>query len=118
VKFPISVLTSGQNQELVAYAWIFPNVIPHGHWWYSNIPAYITPDLRERLQGVPSTKLIGYYSDAYKLEFVLPKFGMYRRILAGLLATEFVEPGFLTETQAIELGELILRGNVRSVFNI
>ena len=41
VTFPISVLTSGQNQELVAYSWIFPNVVPNGHWWYSNIPAYI-----------------------------------------------------------------------------
>ena len=27
VTFPISVLTSGQNQELVSYAWIFPNVV-------------------------------------------------------------------------------------------
>ena len=41
VTFPISVLTSGQNQELVGYSWIFPNVVTNGHWWYSNIPAYI-----------------------------------------------------------------------------
>src|SRR5205807_1056322 len=53
VTFPVSVLTSVQNQELVSYAWIFPNVIPNGHWWYSNIPAYITPDLRARLGAVP-----------------------------------------------------------------
>ncbi len=118
VTFPISVLTSGQNQELVAYSWIFPNVVPNGHWWYSNIPAYITADLRERLQGVPKTKLVGYYSDAYKLEFVLPKYGMYRRILAQVIADEFVRPGYLNETEAVALGQRLLRDNVREIFKV
>ncbi len=118
VTFPISVLTSGQNQELVAYAWIFPNVVTNGHWWYSNIPAYIRRDLTERLQAVPKTKQIGYYSDAYKLEFVLPKYSMYRRMLAGVLADEFVRPGRLTETEAVALGTRLLRDNVREIFKV
>jgi glucuronate isomerase len=118
VTFPISVLTSVQNQELVAYSWIFPNVVPNGHWWYSNIPAYITNDLRERLQGVPKTKLVGYYSDAYKLEFVKPKYGMYRRILANVIADEFVRSGRLSETDAVALGTRLLRDNVREIFKI
>src|SRR5207248_857838 len=40
VTFCLSVLTSAQNQELVSYSWIFPNVMTSGHWWYSNIPPY------------------------------------------------------------------------------
>src|SRR5262249_4506853 len=68
VPFCISVLSSGQNQELASYSWIFPNVITNGHWWYSNIPALIEQDARLRLQAVPKTKQIGYYSDMYKLE--------------------------------------------------
>jgi glucuronate isomerase len=44
VTFCVSVLSSGQNQELVSYSWIFPNVVTSGHWWYSNIPAYIETD--------------------------------------------------------------------------
>jgi glucuronate isomerase len=118
VTFPISVLTSGQNQELVAYSWIFPNVVCNGHWWYSNVPAYIAKDLRERLQAVPKTKQIGYYSDAYKLEFVLPKYNMYRRVLAGVLAEDFVKPGRLSEEQAVKLGTRLLRDNVRDVFRV
>ena len=118
VKFPVSVLCGNSNQELVSHAWIFPNVITSGHWWYSNIPAQIRADLTGRLQAVPKTKQIGYYSDAYKLEFVLPKFNMYRRVLAGVLADEFVRPGQLTETEAIALGKRLLRDNTREVFNI
>ena len=118
VTFCISVLSSGQNQELASYSWIFPNVVTHGHWWYSNIPAYIEQDLRARLQAVPKTKQLGYYSDAYKLEFVLPKFNMYRRTLAQILADDFIRPRFASEAQAIELARLLLRDNARRIFNV
>ena len=118
VLFPISVLTSNQNQELVAYAWIFPNVIINGHWWYSNTPPYIRKDLTERITAVPKNKLIGYYSDAYKLEFVLPKYRMYRQILAEVLAAEFIRPGLLDETGAIALGRQLLYDNVRTIFRV
>jgi glucuronate isomerase len=118
VTFCISVLSSGQNQELASYSWIFPNVVTNGHWWYSNIPAYIEQDLRARLQAVPKIKQLGYYSDAYKLEFVLPKFNMYRRILAQILADDFIRPRFASEAQAMELARLLLRDNARRIFNL
>jgi glucuronate isomerase len=118
VTFCISVLSSGQNQELASYSWIFPNVVTSGHWWYSNIPAYIEVDLRARLQAVPKTKQIGYYSDMYKLEFGLPKFNMYRRLLAGVLADDFVRPGILTEAGAVDLARCLLRENVQRIFRV
>jgi glucuronate isomerase len=118
VTFCISVLSSGQNQELVSHSWIFPNVVTNGHWWYSNVPAYIETDLRARLQAVPKTKQIGYYSDMYKLEFGLPKFNMYRRILARVLADDFVHPGILSETGAVELARCLLRDNVERIFRV
>ena len=118
VVFPISVLTSAQNQELVSYSWIFPNVVTSGHWWYSNIPTFIERDARARLQAVPKTKQLGYYSDAYKLEFILPKFNMYRHILAGILADDFVRPGVYNERQALDLARLLLRENTQRIFKV
>lgn len=117
VKFPVSVLAQTSNMELVSYSWIFPNVYPNGHWWYSNIPAFIEADTRSRLEAVPQSKLIGYYSDMYKLEFALPKFRMYRRILARVLANEFVIAQGWSEERALELGKRVLRGNVETLFN-
>jgi glucuronate isomerase len=118
VLFCVSVLSSGQNQELVSYSWIFPNVITSGHWWYSNIPAYVEQDCRARLQAVPKTKQLGYYSDMYKLEFGLPKFNMYRRILAKILADDFIRPRLYSENQALALARLLLRDNARRIFNV
>lgn len=116
VTFPISVLASVTNQELTSYAWIFPNVVTHGHWWYSNAPAFLEGDLAARLETVPATKQIGYYSDMYKLEFALPKFAMYKRTLAKVLAERFVIDRGWTELRALELGRQVLRGNVDAIF--
>jgi glucuronate isomerase len=118
VTFPISVLAQISNQELVSYAWIFPNVVTNAHWWYSNIPAYITTDCRARLEAVPRNKQIGYYSDMYKLEFAWPKFQMYRRVLAKVLAEDFVIGRGWSEQRALELGRQVLRGNVETIFGM
>ncbi len=116
VTFPISTLSPDAGGELVAYSWIFPNVVPMGHWWYSNIPAYIAADLKARIQAIPKTKVVGYYSDAYKLEFVLPKFNMFRRILAETLAEAFVKGRGWSEDRALELAQVILLDNPRRIF--
>jgi glucuronate isomerase len=116
VVFPISVLASVTNQELTSYAWIFPNVVTNGHWWYSNTPTFIEHDAACRLEAVPRTKQIGYYSDMYKLEFALPKFRMYKRILAKILAERFVIDRGWPEERAISLGRDVLRGNVERIF--
>lgn len=118
VTFPISVLASVTNQELVSYSWIFPNVVANGHWWYSNTPTFIQHDCAARLEAIPRTKQIGYYSDMYKMEFALPKFAMYKRILAKVLAENFVIDRNWSEESAVELGTQLLRGNVETIFNV
>ena len=116
VLFPISVLSQPLNHELVSFAWIFPNVLPFGHWWYSNTPSSIERDLEQRIEAVPRTKLLGYYSDMYKLEFGYPKFAMYRRILARTLAKRYVVEQRWTEEAAVDLGTDLLKRNTERVF--
>jgi glucuronate isomerase len=116
VTFPVSTLAPDAGAELVAYAWIFPNVLPMGHWWYANIPAYIAGDLRARLEALPKIKLLGYYSDAYKLEFIAPKFNMYRRILATVLSDQMIKERGWPAERALELAKLILIDNPKRVF--
>jgi glucuronate isomerase len=116
VTFPVSTLSPDAGAELVAYGWIFPNVVPMGHWWYSNVPTFIAADLRARLEAVPRTKLVGYYSDAYKLEFVLPKFNMYRRVLAETLAESAIRARQWTIGRALELAQSVLLENPRRLF--
>ena len=116
VTFPVSTLAPDAAAELVAYSWIFPNVVPLGHWWYANVPAYIAADLTARLQAVPQTKQVGYYSDAYTLEFVLPKFNMYRRVLAGVLAEDGMRGRGWSAERALGVARKLLLENPRRLF--
>ncbi len=116
VTFPVSTLAPDAGAELLAYAWIFPNVLPMGHWWYANVPAYIAGDLRARLQALPKVKLLGYYSDAYKLEFIAPKFNMYRRILAEALGELITQRSGWSIDDALRLAKLVLIDNPKRIF--
>ncbi len=116
VTFPISTLSPDAGGELVAFSWIFPNVVPMGHWWYSNIPTYIAADLKARLQALPKTVPVGYYSDAYKLEFVLPKFNMYRKILSETLADEVIRGRGWSTDRAVDLARHVLIENPKRIF--
>lgn len=124
VRFPTSVLADTSGLELTAAAWIRHNVFPSGHWWYSNQPTDIARELERRLNAVPWTKCIGYYSDAYYLEFVFPKFRMYKFELAKALAARIeisqVHPNMspLSVDGALELAHAFLIGNLERVFRL
>jgi glucuronate isomerase len=124
VLFPTSVLADTSGLELTAAAWIRHNVLPSGHWWYSNQPTDIARELERRLNAVPLGKLIGYYSDAYYLEFVAPKFRMYKFELTLALANRMersqvhpnMEPLFMDG--ALEIAEAVLTSNIERVFDL
>jgi len=102
----------------VSYAWIFPNVVTSGHWWYSNVPAYITSDLRARLQAVRRRSSSATTATRTSWSSCCRNIGTYRRVLAKVLADDFVREGVLSETGAVELARFVLRDNVKRIFNV
>ena len=124
VRFPTAVLSDTSGLELTAAAWIRHNVYPSGHWWYSNQPTDIAREVRRRINAVPQNKIIGYFSDAYYLEFILPKFRMYKFELASALAERMerslvhpnMEPFSLDDAMA--LAEQMLIKNPAEIIGI
>lgn len=124
VSFPTAVLSDTSGLELAAASWIRHNVFPSGHWWYSNQPTEIAREIRRRLDTVPSNKPIGYFSDAYYLEFILPKFRMYQFELAVALAERMerslIHPNMevFTLDDAIYVAEDLLITNPTAIMGI
>jgi len=124
VKFPTAVLADTSGLELTAAAWIRHNVYPSGHWWYSNQPTDIAREVERRINAVPQNKIIGYFSDAYYLEFILPKFRMYKWELATALANRMerslVHPNMepFTLDDAMTLAEKMLVRNPAEIIGI
>jgi glucuronate isomerase len=117
--FSVSVISAGPAEELANFSRIFANVVTNGFGGIANsVPAALQQAVRCRLQAVPQTKQLGYYSAADKLEFILPQFNMYRRVLADTLTLDFVRPRIYTVWQAVQLGRLLLRDNARRLFDV
>ncbi len=124
VKFPTAVLADTSGLELTAAAWIRHNVYPSGHWWYSNQPTDIAREVERRINAVPQNKIIGYFSDAYYLDFIMPKFRMYKWELATALANRMerslVHPNMepFTLDDAMILAEKMLVKNPAEIIGI
>lgn len=107
------------GEDLAACASSQPNVVACGHGGEAgDVPAAVVAVLRRRLQALPQTKQIGYFTGMERLEFGLPLFNLYRRALAEALATDFVRPRLFNVRQALELGRLLLRDNARRLFDV
>ena len=117
VKMIFSILNTILTHELAIYAKTFANCYAAGHWWYTFYPCIIKPMILERLQAVPYTKLIGWYSDSYYVEWTIAKIKLYIRTLAGALA-EIIEDGYMTEELALEVAHAMLWDNSVEIFGL
>ena len=82
---PGNVYTNARAAELSAWP---------GYWWHNFFPDAIAQVIRERLDMVPANKQVGFFSDAYCVEWSFAKAVMVRKVLARVLA------------ERIELGQL------------
>ena len=101
VRFPVLILTDTTGLELDAAGWIRHNVYPFSHWWYDNNPICIRRAVRRRLDVLPRNKFVGFHSDGYSTEFILPKFNAFRLQLAEVLA-ERIEESEIAGSQVSE----------------
>jgi len=126
VRFPFMVVNDTAGLELVTEGWIRHNVYPFSHWWYANNPEDIRREVRRRLDVLPRNKFIGFHSDGYSLEFVLPKFNTYRLQLAVVLAEKIEESKIggndtlepLGVEDALALAERILLRNPEEILGV
>ncbi len=117
VKMIFSILNTILTHELAIYAKTFANCYAAGHWWYTFYPCIIKPMILERVQAVPYTKLVGWYSDSYYIEWTIAKIKLYIRTLSEALA-EIVESGYMDENLALEVAQAMLWDNNVEIFKL
>jgi len=117
VSFDLILASIVHSQELCAAAKNYPNVYISGYWWYSFYPVYIRKMLEERIQILPLTKIGGFFSDAYVVEWSYGKVALVRKELANVLCNA-VEQRYLTEKLALRVAKSILDENPRKLYRL
>ena len=84
-----------------------PNLSLSGYWWYNFFPSTIRQVMEERLDMLLTNGQVGFFSDAYCIEWAYAKSVMVRGELARVLACK-VEAGQYDEDMAVGIAGDIL----------
>lgn len=107
IKFQLFLSSEHQNQALCTLARELPNVSLAGYWWHNFFPSIIRQVMGERLDMVAANKQIGFFSDAYCLEWAYAKATIVRKQLAEVLAGK-VDQEQYNVGQALDIARQIL----------
>jgi hypothetical protein len=107
LRFQCLLASRHANQSLCTLARELPNLSLAGYWWHSFFPDIIAQVMRERLEMVPLNKQVGFFSDAYCVEWSYAKSVLVRKLLSRVLA-EMVERGQYNSHEALEIARAVL----------
>jgi len=107
LKFQCFLSSRHANQSMCTLARELPNLSLAGFWWHNFFPDAIAQVMRERLEMLPSSKQVGFFSDAYCAEWTYAKAKLVRRIMARVLR-ERIELGQFDRARALAFARAIL----------
>lgn len=107
IRFQCHLASLHANQSLCTLCRELPNFSLAGYWWHNFFPSSIRQVMEERLDMLPVNKQVGFFSDAYFVEWAYAKACIVRRQLAEVLAKK-VRQGQYTKSTALQTARSIL----------
>jgi glucuronate isomerase len=107
LRFQCFVSSRHANQSLCTLARELPNFSLAGFWWHNFFPDVMRQIMSERLDMLPTNKQVGFFSDAYCVEWTYAKALLVRKQLARVLADR-IEQGQYSLRDALKIAEAIL----------
>jgi len=107
LRFQVFVASRHANQSLCIMARELPNLSLAGYWWHNFFPSVIRQVMAERLDMLPVNKQVGFFSDAYAIEWTYGKALLVRKQMAQVLAGK-IKQGQYSRDEAIAVARAIL----------
>jgi len=107
LRFQCFLASRHGNQTLCSLARELPNLSLAGFWWHNFYATTICQVLAERLEMLPTNKQMGFFSDAYCLEWAYGKAILVRKMMAKVLAQKIAD-GQYTQDDALKIARAIL----------
>lgn len=117
LKFQCFLASRHANQSLCTLARELPNLSLAGYWWHNFFPDVMGQVIAERLDMLPNSKQIGFFSDAYCVEGTYAKAVLVRKQLAHVLAHK-VNQGQYSRDDALSIARSILYESPQSLLGM
>ena len=114
IRFVCFVSSRHADQSLCTLCRELPNFALAGYWWHNFFPGAMRHVMEERLDMLPVNKQIGFFSDAYCIEWTYAKAAMVRSQLAQVLEQK-VRQGQYTTAEALAVAKAILFDSPQSL---
>jgi len=117
IRFQCFLSSAHSNQSMCTLCRELPNLSLAGYWWHNFFPSIIRRVMAERLDMLPTNKQIGFFSDAYCVEWAYAKAAIVRTELARVLADNVVDGRYEAE-EACEIARAILFDSPQSLLGM
>jgi hypothetical protein len=117
LRFQCFLSSRHANQSLCTLARELPNFSLAGYWWHNFFPDVIRQVLAERLDLLPVNKQVGFFSDAYCVEWTYAKAIIVRKQMAHVLAQK-IEQGQYTRADALAIARAVLYESPQSLLGM
>ena len=107
LRFQCFLASRHANQSLCTLARELPNFSLAGYWWHNFFPDVMRQMIGERLDMLPANKQVGFFSDAYCVEWSYAKAIIVRKQLAHVLADK-VQQGQYNIEEACSIARAVL----------
>ena len=107
LQFQCYLSSAHANQSLCTLCRELPNLSLAGYWWHNFFPSIMGRVMNERLDMLPLNRQVGFFSDAYCIEWTYAKTFMVRRVLAKVLADK-IELGQYDFDSAVSIAREML----------
>ncbi|MHB1034343.1 MAG: hypothetical protein ACYC35_04290 [Pirellulales bacterium] len=117
VTFLCFVSSRHADQSLCTLCRELPNFALAGYWWHNFFPGAMRQVMEERLDMVAANKQVGFFSDAYSIEWTYAKATIVRGQLAQVLQQK-VAQGQYTVDEALAVAKAILFDTPRTLLGM
>jgi glucuronate isomerase len=117
LQFQCFLGTRHANQAFCTLARELPNLSLAGYWWHNFFPDAVRQVMSERLEMLPVSKQVGFFSDAYCLEWTYGKAVLVRKLLARVLADK-IRHGWYTRDDALSIAASIVYDTPRTLLGM
>jgi len=117
LRFQCLLASRHANQTLCTLARELPNFSLAGYWWHNFFPSAISQLIDESLDMIPANKQIGFFSDAYCVEWSYGKLQIVRKLLAAALAAR-IERGQYSLDDALSIARTLLYETPQSLLGM
>ena len=107
LQFQVFLASEHANQSFCTLVRELPNISLAGFWWHNLFPGIIRKVMSDRLDMVAANRQVGFFSDAYCLDWTYAKAIIIRKQLAEVLAHK-VAQGQYTVDDALAVARQIL----------